>query len=215
VQSGGVYTELQTINKNKELTQTDFNLIFNNGIYYYNGIAVTNAPEYCLGTNNMFYGFLEVNNYGQNNICEQGIRTYLSGSAKIAYRRYDGVAWGQWEYGVTNEYLAFAINEKMESKWTDNKTIYKKTIIDTMPITTATGTEVYKDIDIPAFDKIIKMEGMCINSSNNKYVYSFPFITGDGIRLYARITNGKLRVSNLWADTNGGTFYITIYYTKP
>lgn len=76
-------------------TETNADTLKDIGIYHFTNVKITNIPTEAT-TGNVSHGFIEVNSYGGANK-EQFLRTYNAGKVYVAFRRFNGSTWGDWE----------------------------------------------------------------------------------------------------------------------
>lgn len=118
-----------------------------------------------------------------------------------------------------NPSLNFTEEEKVVGQWIDGKTIYQRTIVDTMPTVSTDKTVENKYIDIPnvSIDKFISVGG--IRLANDTYC-ELNQPNGDYFNCIYGCTNSytlypnKIRVTSNASPWNNQPIYITIQYTK-
>ena len=97
-------------------------------------------------------------------------------------------------------------------KWIDGKTIYKKTIVSSLP----NATEKYIPSGISDIDTVIKLEGFAQNESGGGF--TLPSVTPAGVSYsvslgFSKAQNNSISL-NAGVDRSTFTGYLTIYYTK-
>lgn len=126
----------------------------------------------------------------------------------------------------TNNSDYYSTDEKVVGVWTDGKPVYQKTLIDTLPDTSADGTLVIKTISIGAsVDAIVGYDGVFENNNH----YTFPIVFKGGFNasgaaewlvMIDATTNATpaapnvVRISNSRAIYSGNKCRITLRYTK-
>lgn len=90
-------------------TETDADTLKDIGIYHFTNVKITNIPTEAT-TGNVSHGFIEVNSYGGSNK-EQFLRTYNAGKVYVAFRRFNGSTWGDWEKYIKETDLSNALAE--------------------------------------------------------------------------------------------------------
>ncbi|MCQ2590790.1 MAG: pyocin knob domain-containing protein [Treponema sp.] len=90
-------------------TETDADTLKDIGIYHFTNVKITNIPTEAT-TGNVSHGFIEVNSYGGANK-EQFLRTYNAGKAYVAFRRFNGSTWGDWEKYIKETDLSNVLAE--------------------------------------------------------------------------------------------------------
>lgn len=121
-----------------------------------------------------------------------------------------------------NPSLDFSTSEKVVGTWIDGKTLFQRTIVDTMPVVETAGTAVNKAINLGFLaDKIVNVQGFifrggfCIpmpytNYSDGKWYYA-GVVTVHGNQSQ---TPNILNIKSSQNVFSNEPVYVTIQYTK-
>ena len=101
-------------------------------------------------------------------------------------------------------------------RWIDGKKIYQKTIVDTVPTTSADGTFVTKSINIANnMDLVCSFNGFMVDATTNEIYYLPFFATNSGLQVKLSISaNRQATLANGFARFSNSNCYLTFLYTK-
>ena len=111
----------------------------------------------------------------------------------------------------------YSTDEKVVGTWIDGKPLYQKTIIDTMPSTTANGTFVYVDSphNIENVDLIFITDGFIkAASTGSSFTHPVVYLLNAGYQLKIRPNRINIQYASSAKDYNGAETIITVIYTK-
>ena len=164
---------------------------------------------------------------------EQNTRNYVSGTAQTdtmtgLYTSRPTNTSVLYCIAVKNIYVDarfdYSTEEKVVGTWIDGKTLYQKTIVDTMPTVTTEGTLVVKNVAIEAnVDTIAEANAMMHVSGTGNFIplmQTNDIFTENGLARFVIASNSSTNSPNtvilrcsrtLWS---GIPVYVTLRYTK-
>lgn len=179
-------------------------------IIYRDGNVVPNGFLLCDGSTKSISSYSDLATYFQTT---HGRKNYYGGNGSSTFglpniRRMPG--------NVSDE---LSTTEKIIGTYTNNEPLYQKVIIDTMPATSTTGTEVSKFISANiSIDKVIDSNVEVLNGG--VFMKLYTIVNGTGFGRYTvrsnSATSNKNGINLINAEPGWSNIptYITIRYTK-
>ena len=124
---------------------------------------------------------------------------------------------------VQSRYHKYSTDEQIVGEWIDGKTLYEKTIVNTMPSNVVDDTDTSKFVDIGvSVDICMIINGFIISNNNILMPFDYVYMVGEKpYHVNASVVNNeytanpnKIQVSTNRASFSDSPFYITIQYTK-
>ena len=194
----------------KSATTNDWNTACGILSGLYMGSNMSNAPA---ASSNWFFVFHMVH----NNLYQRQIAYDFFG-INVWTRRMDNGTWGSWvKVDLSSTY---STNEMAVGEWIDGSPVYKKTI--DCGAESSLGGTTSTPINIPNFEKAVKIEGIMLDQYGESYPLPYSDATMTNTNANYEIQVVQIQGSGSWEIwiTRGSVslsiskIYVTLYYTK-
>ena len=113
-----------------------------------------------------------------------------------------------------NNQQNYSTTEQVIGTWIDGKLLYRKTIKNTVPTSSANGTMSEKYLSINSSISFGFVES-CFIKTTSGAIHPIPYVDSNGYTLRVMINENKvLRILNWVASLSGAEIYVNILYTK-